>query len=787
MKILKKMAVATLALTCMSAAPVLLAPQAVAAEMDKATSREITALMNKMTLEEKVAQLSCVWLQKKDIINEDGSFSPEKMKVKFPNSIGCITRPQDNQGFGTAGVDRMRTIEDSVKFYNDVQKYMIEETRLGIPAIMHEEGLHGFMAEEGTVFPQAIALASTWNPELIEEIYTQVAKEIRARGVRHVLSPVVDVARDARWGRFEETYGEDPYLVSRMGVAAVFGFQGRDKELGDDRVLATLKHMTGHGEPEAGMNVGPANISERILREQFFPPFKAAIKEANAAAVMASYNEIDGVPSHVSQFLLKDVLRDEWGFKGIVVSDYFAIDELETRHSIVSNIGDAGEIALRTGVDLELPDPAAYPLMVERVQNGQLSEKIIDRSLRKVLEMKHRAGLLDETFDFPDAAKAEAVTGNAEARALALKASHQAITLLKNDDNFLPLDKTSLKRVAVIGPNAANIVLGGYTQTPRQSVSILEGIKAELGDDVRVDHAPGVKLTDKASWWIDEINLADRKENLKMIKQAKRIAKRADVIILAIGGNESTSREAWAETHMGDRNSLELIGEQNELVAAMLATKKPIVTVMVHGRPLAINDLKENDKIPAIVDTWILGQETGTAVADVLFGKVNPSGKLPVTIPRDVGNLPHFYNHKPTSRRGFAFTDATALYPFGYGMSYTSFEMSEPTLSAASIKADGNVVVTTTVSNTGDREGTEVVQLYIRDVVSSVTRPVMELKAFKRVELGAGESKEVSFTLDRAALEMYNLEMKKVVEPGDFTIMVGNSSDNTKSVTLTVE
>jgi len=749
-----------------------------------------------MTLDEKLAQVSCVWFGKADIYDANGDFDPVKMKEKFPDGIGCYARPQDTIGMegpseeprdvnDSTVVRRMsaRTPSETVKLVNTIQKWMIEETRLGIPTLFHEEGLHGFQGLYATSFPQAIALASTFDPELAKEIYSVTAREIRARGVHHVLSPVVDVARDPRWGRIEETFGEDPYLVSRMGVAAVKGFQGDGFPIGDEKVLTTLKHMTGHGQPEGGMNVGPAQISERVLREIFFPPFEAAIREANAATVMASYNEIDGIPSHANGWLLDDVLRGEWGFDGAVVADYFAISELQVRHHIVDTIAEAGALAMKSGVDMELPDGTAYPQLKGMIENGEFDIKYLDQAVRRILELKERGNLYETPY--ADAAYADKITGNDEARQLALKAAQEAPVLLKNEDNLLPLKVEDYKRIAVIGPNSDITVLGGYSDEPRQTVSILDGIREQVGDRAEVIAAKGVELTQNRSWWDDDVELADPEENMARIKEAVAQAKTADLIILAIGGDEGTSREAWSETHMGDRDDIILVGQQKELVEALAETGVPIATVVISGRPLSLDNV--SDKLPTILYGWILGQETGTAIADILFGEVNPSGKLPVTIPRSVGQIPAFYNHKPTARRGYAFDEVKPLYPFGYGLSYTNFEFSAPSLSAAKISLDGTTSVSVTVTNTGKVAGDEIVQMYIRDKVSSVTRPVKELKGFQRIALNPGESKSVSLPIDQSALSFFNRDMQRVVEPGEFDVLVGNSSESLKSVTLTVE
>ena len=470
-------------------APATAAPTETVVEAVKPVSAdpEIAALMAQMTLDEKLAQISCIWFNKAQILDENGDFSPEKMKDAFPPGVGCFARPQDTIGMDAPAEDRdvndatvvrrlsARTPSETVKLANAVQTWMIEETRLGIPTLFHEEGLHGFQGRYATSFPQSIALASTFDPDLLERVYSITAREIRVRGVHHVLSPVVDVALDPRWGRIEETFGEDPYLVGRMGVAAIRGFQGTGDTVPDGKVLTTLKHMTGHGQPEAGMNVGPAQLPERVLREVFFPPFEAAVKEAGAASVMASYNEIDGVPSHANSWLLNDVLRDEWGFDGVVVADYFAINELQVRHRIVDSIGSAGALSLKSGVDFELPDGVAFYAMKDAIETGDLDIAYVDQAVERVLRMKKRGGVFDDPF--ADGAEADALTGNDEARAVALEAAQKAAVLVKNQDGALPLNKSDLSRVAVIGPNSDITVLGGYSDEPRQTISILDGLK----------------------------------------------------------------------------------------------------------------------------------------------------------------------------------------------------------------------------------------------------------------------------------------------------------------------
>ncbi|MFC4310976.1 glycoside hydrolase family 3 N-terminal domain-containing protein [Steroidobacter flavus] len=742
--------------------------------------QRVQDLLSRMTLEEKIAQITAVWASKNELLDAKGNFSPEAARRLYPAGIGHFTRPSDRQGVGSPLKTPFRNERETVELINAIQRHAARNTRLGIPVLFHEEGLHGFQALGGTSFPQAIALASSWDPALLERVFTVVGREIRARGSQLVLAPVVDVARDPRWGRFEETYGEDPYLVSTMGVAAVHGFQGTTLPLAKDRVFATLKHMTGHGQPESGTNVGPANISERILREVFFPPFRAAVA-ANAQAVMPSYNEIDGVPSHANRWLLQDILCGEMGFKGAIVSDYFAIKELIDVHHITTDPVDAAVRALKTGVSSDLPNGESYALLPKALAEGRIQQADIDRAVADMLRLKFLAGLFEQPY--ADAKYAEKITGNAEARALALEAARKTTVLLKND-GVLPLRADGLKTLAVIGPNAARVELGGYSNVPKHVVTLLDGIKAKLGQRVNVVSAEGVRLTESGDWYTDEVVRTKREDNLERIKEAVKVAQGADAIVLAIGGSSALHREAWAKNHLGDSLTLGLTGEQNELAEAMFALGKPVVVVLINGQPLSIPEVVA--KANGVIEAWYAGQEGGTALADILFGDTNPGGKLPVTVARDVGQLPYFYNQKPSAHRGYHFESKEPLFPFGFGLSYTKFELGAPQLSSARINANGNVKVSVDVRNTGSRAGDEVVQLYVRDVASNITRPVKELKAFRRVSLQPGASTTVEFTLAKEAFAYWNQEMKYMIEPGEFTIMTGPNSVDLKSATLTI-
>ena len=738
-------------------------------------------LLSRMTLEEKAAQMMCVWQEKAaKLVDAQGNFDFKKARAAFKDGrgIGQVGRPSD-AGSNPATPANGKNARDMAELTNAIQKFFIEHSRLGIPVIFHEECLHGHAAKDGTSFPQPIGLGATFNPALVESLYAMAAEESRLRGTHQALTPVVDVARDPRWGRVEETYGEDPFLNTRLGIAAVRGFQGDATFKDKKRVIATLKHFAAHGQPESGQNCAPVNISERVLRETFLQPFKDCLQQAGAISVMASYNEIDGVPSHASEWLLRDVLRKEWGFKGFVVSDYYAIWELSNRgdthgHHVAADRKQAAELAVRAGVNIELPEPDCYLNLVKLVREGVLKESQLDELVAPMLLWKFKMGLFDDPY--VDPAEAERVVGCDANRELALQAARETITLLKNENNLAPLNPAKLKTIAVIGPNANRSLLGGYSGVPKHNVTVFDGIKAKVGDKVKVLYSEGCKITVGGSWQQDEVVFSDPAEDRKQIAEAVEVARQADVIVLAIGGNEQTSREAWSLKHLGDRTSLDLIGRQNELVDAMVATGKPVIALLFNGRPLSITHLKE--KVPAIFECWYLGQECGHAVADVLFGDFNPGGKLPIGIPRSVGHLPVYYNHKPSARRGYLGDEVSALFPFGFGLSYTSFEIKNPRLKKKRIGVNGATQVSVDVTNTDKRAGTETVQLYIRDLVSSVTRPVKELKGFQKVFLQPGETKTVALDINPESLAFYDIHMKYVVEPGEFEIMVGNSSRN---------
>ncbi|MBN2009330.1 glycoside hydrolase family 3 C-terminal domain-containing protein [candidate division KSB1 bacterium] len=745
----------------------------------------VSDLLSRMTLEEKVAQMVGVWQEKNETLLDDkGNFDIIKAQNNYKNrnGLGQVGRPSDSGG--GKGAREMALLT------NEIQKFFIENSRLGIPVIFHEECLHGHTAPEATSFSQPIGLGATFNPELVRKLFEMTAEEARVRGAHQALTPVVDVAREPRWGRVEETYGEDPYLVAQMGIAAVQGFQGDGTFKNKKHVIATLKHFAAHGQPESGTNCAPVNVSERIIREVFLYPFKEAIQKGGAMSVMASYNEIDGVPSHANRWLLHDVLRREWGFAGFVVSDYYGIIELDELpdvlgHHLAHDKKEAALLAANAGVNIELPEPDCYPHLIELVRKGSLEDSVIDELVATLLEFKFRLGLFDDPYVDPH--HAAEVVGSDTNRELARQAARETITLLKNDNNIAPLDVSKIKKLAVIGPNADRELLGGYSSHPKHISTVLEGIRERAGDTIEVLHHEGCKITIGGSWWEAEVVPSNPEDDLASIAEAVKVAEQADAVVLVIGGNEQTSREALDTVHLGDRTNLNMVGLQDELVDAIEATGKPIVAFLFNGRPLSVTNLAE--KVPTIFECWYLGQETGRAVAEVLFGDYNPGGKLPITIPQSVGHTPSYYNYKPSARRGYLFDTVEPLFAFGFGLSYTTFEFSNVRLEKTVIAKDESTRVLVDVKNTGTVAGDEVVQMYIRDKVSSVTRPVKELKGFQRITLHPGKSKTVELPITPEHLAFWDINMDYVVEPGEFDIMVGNSSrdDDLQHVLLAVK
>ena len=721
-------------------------------------------LLSRMTLEEKVEQLRGGRTSIYGIVDPTGKFTDESIHGNFRQIYDMHSRMSPH---------------DQAVYRNALQRYAVEKTRLGIPQIFQDEALHGYTAEGATSFPQAIALGSTWDPELIQRTFTAVADEAASAGINQVFAPVLNLARDPRWGRTEETYGEDPYLSARIGVSAIKGLQGENFMIGRHHVLATAKHFAALGESYGGRNTAPANYSERDLREAFLVPFRAAVREAQVGSVMAAYNEISGgIPCHISRWLLEDVLRGEWGFRGYVTSDGGGLEMLSDTHRVAADYAGAALMALPAGVDYDRSDGSVYATLADQVRAGKISESEIDRAVTRILSAKFRLGLFEDPYVDPD--YAQQITNCEKHRKLALEAAQKAIVLLKNEGNLLPLDLKKYKTIAVIGPDAASVHLGGYSRPPGSGINLLEGIRQRVGSSAHVVYSEGCQITVEID---GKVELPNAKTQLESIHAATEIVRKADVAILILGGNEETCHEA-SPRNPGDRDSLDMVGLQSQLIQSVVETGTPTVVFLINGRPLSINYAAEH--VPAILEGWYLGQEGGTAAAQVLFGDVNPGGKLPITFPRSVGDLPAYYYYKPSAEIPYLFETPGPIFPFGHGLSYTTFKFSNLKLSPAKIAGEGETTVSVDVTNTGSREGDEVAQVYLRDRVSSVTRPVKQLAGFRRIHLKPGETATLRFKLTPEELGFYNADMHWVVEPGTFDVMIGSSSVQTINTTLEV-
>jgi beta-glucosidase len=722
-------------------------------------------LLARMTDAEKAAQLGSVWMFE---LAGDGRLSREKTSELLAEGIGQVTRISGASSLGRA---------EAAEFANAVQRYLVAETRLGIPAVVHEEICSGLMAREATIFPQAIGLASTWEPALAEELAATVRAEMRAIGAHQGLAPVLDVCRDPRWGRTEETYGEDPYLVSRMGVAFVRGLQGDDLGTG---VIATAKHFVGYGASDGGLNWAPARMGVRELREVYLHPFEAAVRAAGLQSVMNAYNELDGVPCAADHTLLTTILRDEWGFDGFVVSDYFAIRQLADYHRLVPDAAAAAAASLAAGLDVELPGTDCYgtPLL-DAIRAGLVPRAALDTAVRRVLCAKFRLGLFERPFvDPPRAATA--------GRALAQRIAEKSIVLLRND-GALPL--TAERSVALIGPNAhdARNLLGDYCYTAHiESLAEMRNSGRNVfampgGDAVDIPEIAFRTVLDELEGRLDvryargcDVTGDDRDG----FGEAVALAASSDVAVLVLGDKAGLTDDCTSGESR-DRASLDLPGVQEDLAAAVLSTGTPTVLVLVAGRPCGSAALHE--RCAAVVHAWLPGEAGAAAIADVLDGTANPGGKLPITYPRSVGQIPAYYAHKVSGGRSHwkgDYVDAPSapLYPFGHGLGYSQFEIVAATVREPVATFAGSVVVDVDVANRGERNGDEVVQLYIRDPHASVTRPVLELKSFARVPLEAGETRRVTFAVPVAQLGFYDRDLRYVVEAGAIDIFAGSSS-----------
>lgn len=737
-------------------------------------------LLSRMTIEEKAAQLRCAWFGKSGFLDAAGDFAPDKAAKSIPYGIGQIARPGDWAGTGKYRQLQFRGAGSTIALVNAIQRYHVEQTRLGIPALFHEEAAHGFVGSEATIFPSPPALGSTWDPELVEKVFTVAAREARARGTTVVLAPVLDLARDPRYGRVEEFFGEDSYLVGRMGVAAVRGFQGPSRPLGRERVFATLKHFI-HGTPQGGLNIAPSDMSERTLRSTYLVPFSRVIAEADPAIIMPSYNEVAGVPSHANFDLLIKTGRQRLGFKGAYFSDYGGVTNLAEQHHMAANNDEAATLAMLSGVDAELPDGQAYAAIPKLIEAGRIPMSRIDSAVSNILRLKFEAGLFENPYVEP--AGVSRPKGRRADVALARTAAAKSIVLLKND-GIAPLDRLRAQRIAVIGPNAKEPLFGGYSGMQAGAVGILDGIKAAAGRGSIVTYAEGVRLL-KDEPRNRPFVVEESTANEPRIAEAVATANAADVVVLVVGDRPAITREAVQYNAPGDRRTLGLFGDQDRLVEAIAATGKPIITLLLSGRPLAVPRLADVSR--ALLEGWYLGQEGGHAFADVLFGAVNPGGKLTMTFPREVGDLPVYYDRHPSADvNKYVEGKPTPLFPFGHGLSYTSFDIAAPRVTKTEIGRAERFTVDVDVTNTGMRDGDEVIQLYIRDEVSSVPRPMLELKGFRRITLARGEKRTVRFNVGPDDLAFWNIDMDWVVEPGVFEISAGGSSAALKSLKLTV-
>jgi beta-glucosidase len=733
---------------------VLLSKRAEPFSLGSRFDRKAKKLLEAMTLKEKIAQL--VSIQASDLL-ENGELSSERMRRYLINGIGQITRIAGNRQL----IVKPRK---AAEIANAIQTYLLTKTRLRIPAIMHEECLSGLMGYGATVFPQAIGLASTWNPDLVREVAARIRKQMRAIGAHQGLSPVLDVARDPRWGRTEESYGEDPYLVARIGGAYIRGLQNTSPRNG---VIATGKHFVAHGFSEGGRNSAPVHVAMRELRDVFLYPFEVAVKEAGIFSIMNAYHVIDGIPCASSSELLTGILRGEWGFEGIVVSDYNTVRRLQTVHRTAHDSEEAAIQALEAGIDIELPRMDCYSSLVEAVQKGKIREETIDRSVLRVLKTKYVLGLFDKAS--VEAERVGDVLDTPEDRELAREAAQQSLVLLKND-GILPLNE-NVKAIAVVGPNAgsAKNVLGDYSyimpvgvdEESVHVISIVEGVRRKTPKGIQVLLAEGCDISDPSKTGFSE---------------AVEAASSADLII-AVMGEKSGRGQPPAVTGEGrDRTSLSLPGVQADLLTVLHKLGKPIVLILINGRPLSVKWAAAYCN--AILEAWFPGEESGNAVAGVLFGEVSPGGKLPISFPEDIGQIPVHYNRHPSSLGDYVSTSSKALYPFGHGLSYTAFMYRDLDITPKKIASSGRIQVSFQLENVGNYQGDEVAQLYLCDEVASVSRPAMELKAFARIALDPGESRNVVFDISTDHLAFHDRAMKLVVEPGTFRIMVGSSSDD---------
>lgn len=742
--------------------------QAIYLNPEASIDERIDDLLSKMTLEEKAMQLNAATIRKSAAVEEGVEPIEKSIEEQIKNGIGFIENTFDQ-----------RRPEQSVAVVNSLQKFLKENTRLGIPAIIGTECLHGHAGHNSTVFPTPLAMASSWNPELLNEVFDVIGREARARGGHEAHTPVLDIGRDPRWGRIEETYGEDTYLTTQMAMAIISGLQGGpDGNPGTTHIISSPKHFAGYGQVEGGRNFAATPIPAKVLHDDILPPFKAAVEQTNALGMMASHCEVDGVAAHGNKWLLTDLLRNTWGFKGVIVSDYNDIKRLEEFHHMAATPQEAANLGLMAGMDVDLPSSSAFQYLKEVVEQNPELKKQLDASVKRILRLKFMLGLFENPYT--DIKGVQNFIGNEKHVALAEKMATESIVLLKNENKLLPLNKNEIKSIAVIGPNAKSDEMGTYTIKNDSVVNILMGITNYVGSSVKVNYAEGCKIADfkKVDGYdaIIEYTEADERQS---IKNAIDVVKKSDVAIVCVGGNLKTSREAfYREGVAGDRSTIDLLSNQKKLVMDAIATGKPVIVVLMGGRPFAIPQIAE--KAEAILNTFYLGQTNGNALAKVVFGDVNPSGKLPVSFLHSAGQIPYYYSMKENSfYKGYWETPSTPVFAFGHGLSYTTFEYTDLTIEKDVFVINEEVKFSVKVKNTGKVDGAEVVQIYFRDLVASVTRPAKQLIRFEKVFLKAGEEKKLTFSLKpETDLSFTGAEMKRIVEPGEFNLMVGSASDD---------
>ncbi|WP_336830032.1 glycoside hydrolase family 3 N-terminal domain-containing protein [Sphingobacterium multivorum] len=767
----------------MAAMTTLLCPQLQAQQLPYKNStlpieKRVSDLLGRMTVEEKVGQLSKLlgW----DMYSKNGkqvTISNKLRKAVKEQHIGLLWATLRADPWTQKTLLNGLSPVEAARATNAIQRYMVDSTRLGIPLLLSEEAPHGHMAIGATVFPTAIGQASTWNPRLIQDMASTIAMETYAVGGKNGYGPVLDLARDPRWSRTEETYGEDPYLIGQMGSAMIRGFQG--EKLGEqDKIIGTLKHFVAYAAPDGGHNGESVSFGERSLRQYFLPPFERAVK-SGAGSVMTAYNSIDGIPCSANSWLLNDILRKDWGFKGFVVSDLLSISGLNGGHATAATAEEAASQSIHAGLDVDLSGTGYGSNLLRAVQEGLVEPAVLDTAVARVLRMKFNLGLFDHPYvDEKLVAQKVATTQN---KTVAKQVARESIVLLKNDQHILPLSK-SLKRIAVIGPNADNAYnqLGDYTapQAEGKVQTLLTGIRAAVGNSTKVDYVKGCAIRDTSN---------------SDIAAAVAAAKQADAVVLVLGGSSArdfkTSYQATGAANVDpntvsdmesgegfDRVSLDMMGDQIKLLKAIQATGKPLVLVTIMGRPLNLNWAADN--VPAIVNAWYPGQEGGLAVADVLFGDYNPAGRLPISVPRSVGQLPVHYNHTKPKHHDYVEMSAKPLYAFGYGLSYSSFDYSNLQVSLKEAEHDFACTVSFDVVNNGKLAGDEVAQLYVVDEVSSVVTPVMQLKRFERKNIAAGKKERYSFQLTKEDLKLWSPSKVWKTEKGKFKFLVGASSDD---------